>query len=49
VNHLFVPATTGDPDEYASLPDKQVSPKVTDALVPWLRDKLHVVAPGAER
>ena len=49
VNHLFVPATTGDPDEYASLPDKQVSPKVTDALVPWLRDKLHVVAPGAGR
>jgi len=49
VNHLFVPAETGDVDEYALLQDKRVSPKVTDALVPWLRDKLHVGAAGAGR
>ena len=29
VNHLLVPATTGEVDEYASLPDKHVSPAVT--------------------
>jgi pimeloyl-ACP methyl ester carboxylesterase len=49
VNHLFVPAETGDVDEYAALQDKQVSSKVLDALVPWLRAKLHVGAPGAGR
>jgi hypothetical protein len=49
VNHLFVPAETGDIDEYALLQDKRVSPKVMDALVPWLRDKLHVGAAGAGR
>jgi hypothetical protein len=49
VNHLFVPADTGDVDEYAVLPDKKVSPKVTDALVPWLKEKLRVVPPGAGR
>jgi pimeloyl-ACP methyl ester carboxylesterase len=36
VNHLLVPATTGDIDEYGSLPDKQVSPAVTTAIVQWL-------------
>ena len=49
VNHLFVPAETGDVDEYALLQDKRVSPKVMDALVPWLRDTLHVGAAGAGR
>ena len=49
VNHLFVPAETGDIDEYALLQDKRVSPKVMEALVPWLRDKLHVGAAGAGR
>jgi pimeloyl-ACP methyl ester carboxylesterase len=49
VNHLFVPAETGDVDEYALLQDKQVSPKVLEALVPWLKDKLHVGAAGAGR
>jgi hypothetical protein len=48
-NHLFVPAETGDIDEYALLQDKRVSPKVMDALVPWLRDKLHVDAASAGR
>jgi hypothetical protein len=49
VNHLFVPAESGDVDEYALLQDKRVSPKVMDALVPWLRSKLHVGAAGAGR
>ena len=49
VNHLFVPADTGEIDEYALLQDKRVSPKAMDALVPWLRDKLHVGAAGAGR
>jgi hypothetical protein len=48
-NHLFVPAETGDIDEYALLQDKRVSPKVMDALVPWLKEKLHVGAAGAGR
>jgi hypothetical protein len=49
VNHLFVPAETGDVDEYALLQDKRVSPALMDALVPWLKDKLHVGAAGAGR
>jgi hypothetical protein len=37
VNHLLVPAKTGEVDEYSSLPDKHVSPAVTQALVEWLK------------
>jgi hypothetical protein len=44
-----VPAETGDVDEYALLQDKRVSPKLLDAIVPWLRTKFHVVASGAGR
>ena len=36
VNHLLVPATTGEADEYASLSEQSVSPAVADALVGWL-------------
>ncbi len=36
VNHLFVPATTGDVDEYASLPDRQISPGWPKAVAAWL-------------
>jgi len=46
INHLLVPAATGEPDEYATLPDRRVSPKVPEALVPWLKDTLHVGAAG---
>jgi hypothetical protein len=49
VNHLFVPAETGDVDEYALLQDKRLSPKVMDALVPWLKERLHVAVAGAGR
>jgi len=37
VNHLLVPAKTGEVDEYSNLPDKHVSPAVTQALVEWLK------------
>jgi len=40
VNHLLVPATTGEVDEYATLKDKQVSRQVTDAIVTWLKKTL---------
>jgi pimeloyl-ACP methyl ester carboxylesterase len=40
INHLLVPATTGDVDEYTALPDKHVSPAVTQAIVTWLQKTL---------
>jgi len=49
INHLLVAAPTGEVDEYAVLQDKNVSPKVLDALASWLRDKLHVDAARAGR
>jgi pimeloyl-ACP methyl ester carboxylesterase len=36
VNHLLVPAVTGEPDEYASLGDLNVSKDVTAAVQAWL-------------
>lgn len=35
VNHLFVPATTGDVDEYASLTARAVTPEWPKAIVAW--------------
>jgi pimeloyl-ACP methyl ester carboxylesterase len=40
VNHLLVPAQTGEVDEYAALVDKQVSPVATTAIVDWLKKTL---------
>jgi uncharacterized protein len=40
VNHLLVPATTGEFSEYANLKDKHVSAAVTEALVTWLNKRL---------
>jgi fermentation-respiration switch protein FrsA (DUF1100 family) len=40
VNHLLVPATTGEVDEYGRLTDRHVSPAVTQALVAWLKKVL---------
>jgi pimeloyl-ACP methyl ester carboxylesterase len=37
MNHLLIPAKTGEVDEYALLTDKQVSAKVTDAIASWLK------------
>ncbi len=36
VNHLLVPAKTGEPDEYDSLPSQTISPDVVAAIVDWL-------------
>lgn len=36
VNHLLVPATTGEVSEYGSLPDRNVSADVTKAIADWL-------------
>ena len=40
VNHLLVPARTGDVSEYSGLADKTVSTSITDPLIAWLRDVL---------
>jgi pimeloyl-ACP methyl ester carboxylesterase len=49
VNHLFVPAQTGERDEYAALPDRLVSGKVTSAITQWLKDRMDVRPEGARR
>ena len=36
VNHLLVPAVTGDVAEYDTLPDRQVAPGVAEALIAWI-------------
>ncbi len=41
LNHLLVPATTGDIAEYASLQDKRISPEVARSIADWL------AAPGS--
>ena len=45
VNHLLVPAITGEPEEYASLPDLNVSKDVTTAVADWLTKTLPAPAP----
>ena len=40
VNHLMVPATTGEVAEYATLKDKQISAAVASATVAWLQKTL---------
>jgi uncharacterized protein len=40
VNHLLVPATTGEADEYARLGNIGVSPEVTGAITTWLKKTL---------
>jgi pimeloyl-ACP methyl ester carboxylesterase len=37
VNHLLVPAATGEVSEYGSLQDKTVSPKVASAITDWIK------------
>jgi uncharacterized protein len=37
VNHLFVPATTGEVSEYATLPQKEVTPEVAKTAAEWLK------------
>ena len=40
INHLLVPATTGEADEYARLPDKHISAAVPQAIAAWLQNTL---------
>ena len=40
VNHLLVPATTGEADEYPTLKDARVSADVSGAIVSWLQTTL---------
>ncbi len=40
INHLLVPAKTGEVDEYPLLPEKNVSPEVTTAIAAWLTKTL---------
>jgi fermentation-respiration switch protein FrsA (DUF1100 family) len=37
INHLLVPATTGEVDEYPSLKDKVVSEAVSNAVAGWAK------------
>ena len=49
INHLLAPAVTGEVDEYPVLQDKQVSQKVTEPLISWLKDTLHVDSASPRR
>jgi alpha-beta hydrolase superfamily lysophospholipase len=40
VNHLFVPATTGEVEEYPTLKEKQISTAVASAIAAWLQKTL---------
>jgi pimeloyl-ACP methyl ester carboxylesterase len=44
VNHLLVPATTGEVEEYAALPDKHVSQAIIAPVVSWIRATLAAAA-----
>jgi alpha-beta hydrolase superfamily lysophospholipase len=44
VNHLLVPATTGEVDEYSTLKDKQISAAVASAVVAWLQKTLSAAS-----
>jgi fermentation-respiration switch protein FrsA (DUF1100 family) len=37
LNHLLVPATTGEPAEYSALTDRNVSPAVAASIAGWLQ------------
>ncbi|MBI1872633.1 MAG: alpha/beta fold hydrolase [Acidobacteria bacterium] len=40
LNHLFIKAVTGEVDEYATLPDRSVSPEALSAVQGWLKTAL---------
>ena len=48
VNHLLVPATTGEVSEYGALPDREVSRDVTGVITGWLR-KTFQSTPKSQR
>jgi hypothetical protein len=37
VNHLFVPAKTGEVDEYGSLQSRTITPELPAAIAAWLK------------
>jgi hypothetical protein len=37
VNHLLVPATTGEVQEYAKLETRTITPKLATTIVEWLK------------
>ena len=37
INHLLVPAKTGDLSEYGPLPDRTISPEVAAKIAAWLK------------
>ncbi len=39
INHLLVPAETGEVSEYPGLKDKTVTPAVSKAIVDWLKNR----------
>jgi fermentation-respiration switch protein FrsA (DUF1100 family) len=41
VNHLLVPAKTGEVNEYGVLPDKTVSSVATTAIATWLAQHMR--------
>ena len=43
INHLLVPANTGEVEEYGRLTDRHVSSAVTMELVAWLRQTFQAV------
>jgi fermentation-respiration switch protein FrsA (DUF1100 family) len=43
INHLLVPASTGEVDEYGRLTDRHVSSAVTTELIAWLRQTFQAI------
>ena len=43
INHLLVPANTGEVDEYGRLTDRHVSSAVTTELISWLRQTFQTI------
>ncbi len=43
VNHLLVPATTGEVDEYGSLSDRQVANAVTSSIGTWMTKTFQAI------
>jgi pimeloyl-ACP methyl ester carboxylesterase len=46
INHLLVPAPTGEVSEYPMLTDKNISPKVLEHVTGWLKVKLAPLPVG---
>jgi hypothetical protein len=43
VNHLMLPATTGEISEYATLKDSSLSPELTNTVAGWLRKTFQAI------